>query len=181
MEKTKRFNLIEYLRIFNKDVILSYKGPFDKDILAVLGHYINQLIAKNPRISKKVFSIFIELAQNISFYSAEVNILGDDNQAGVGNFVIAEYEEHYMIITGNIVKNEDIIPVIDKCEVINSLDRDGLRKYKREQRNRPQGDHGTGNIGLIQVALTSDNPLDIKVTPIDDETSFFSLSVKIRR
>ena len=40
-------------------------------------------------------------------------------------------------------------------------------------------DHKGGNIGLIQVALKSDAPLDIDAKQIDDERSFFTISVSI--
>ncbi len=47
------------------------------------------------------------------------------------------------------------------------------------QRNLPQREKGNANIGLIQVALTSANPLDIEVTLIDDNYSFFAITVKV--
>jgi len=93
--------------------------------------------------------------------------------------LIGESEESYTFVTGNLVRNEDIISIIDKSEIINSLDREELREYKREQRKLPHGPKGGAHIGLIQVALTSDNPLDVEVTPIDDDHSFFSIAVKI--
>ena len=74
------------------------------------------------------------------------------------------------------------MPVIEKCELINSLDRESLREYRREQR-RIASDvkKNSGNIGLIQVALTAESPLDIELTPINDEESFFSIAVKVEK
>lgn len=171
-------NLYDYHKMFEREVQVSYKGPFDKYILSVIGNYINVIIGRNPKISKKIFSIFIELAQNIAYYSAERSSLNEDD-SGIGSIVIAEYDDHYKFLTGNVVMNKDIVPIIEKCEIINSLDREELRKYKREQRNLPQGSKGSAHIGLIQVALTSCNPLDFEVTPINDEFSFFAITVKV--
>jgi len=172
-----KFDLFKYHSLFNQNVQISYKGPFDSNVLSVLGNYIEFTIGKNPKASKKIFNIFIELAQNIAHYSAEKNLFGVD--AGVGSLVISEYPVFYGFSTGNIVKNEDIIVIIEKIELINSLDRDQLREYKRKQRNLPQREKGNANIGLIQVALTSANPLDIEVTLIDDKYSFFAITVKV--
>ncbi|MBT33019.1 MAG: hypothetical protein CMO01_25455 [Thalassobius sp.] len=62
------------------------------------------------------------------------------------------------------------------------MDKDDLRKLKKEQRNKPQGSRSKGaGIGLIQVALTSGNPLQMEVRQVDDQVSFFSLSVKINK
>lgn len=179
----KAFRLFEYNKFFYEDIHLSYKGPIDEKMLSVIGSYIDVLFSHDPAAGRKVFKIFIELAQNVSFYSAEYNILKPEKkqEIGIGTIIIASDNEHYIFVTGNKVKNEDIIPVIEKCEIINSLDRDALREYKRQQRRLPAESKGGGNIGLIQVALTSANPLDFEVTPIDDEYSFFSIAAKVKR
>ena len=172
-----KFDLFRYHSSFNQNVQISYKGPFESNVLSILGSYIKFTIGKNPKASKKIFNIFIELAQNIAHYSSEKNLFGVD--AGVGSLVIAEYSEFYAFSTGNVVKNEDVVVIIEKIELINSLDRVQLREYKRKQRNLPQREKGNANIGLIQVALTSANPLDIEVTVIDDKYSFFAITVKV--
>ena len=177
MDNSTDFNLFEYNDLFSKEIQISYKGPFDKHVLSVIGNYIKVIVGKNAVVSKKIFKIFIELAQNISYYSAEVSRI--DKDTGVGILVIRENEDKIFLHSGNSVDSEDVFPILDKCEVINSLDREELRAYKREQRNLPRGLQGGAHIGLIQVALTSANPLDIKVTPINDEYSFFSVTVTV--
>ena len=177
--EAKKFSLYEHHSMINPNIQVSYKGPIDERILSIIGNYI-ELVVDDPVVSKKIFKIFIELAQNISFYSAEKSRLGDKkSEIGAGTIVIGDFKEYYTFVTGNNVKNADIIPLIEKCEIINSLDREGLRKYKREQRKLPPGRMGGAHIGLIQVALTSANPLDIEVQPVDDKHSFFSIAVRI--
>ena len=178
MGTKKKFNLFEYHSMFDEDILISYKGPFDEHILSVVGKYLRLLLPQEEMSSKKLFSIFMELAQNISYYSKDTDHLGSI-AAGIGSLVISESDNYFNFMTGNYVHNVDVIPVLEKCEVINSLDREGLRKYKRDQRNLPPGNHGGAHIGLIQVALTSANPLDIEVTPISNDISFFSICVKI--
>jgi hypothetical protein len=178
MGAKKKLNLFEYHSMFDEDILISYKGPFDEHILSVVGNYLRLLLPQEEQSSKKIFAIFMELAQNISYYSSNVDKIGMQ-KSGVGTLVISEGDDYYHFMTGNIVRNVDVIPVLEKCEVINSLDREGLRKYKREQRNLPPGVHGGAHIGLIQVALTSANPLDIEVTPISNDASFFSICVRI--
>ncbi len=169
-------NLFDFHNLLNKNIQLSYKGPFDRHILYPLGNYIK----KNLTAGNRIFGIFIELAQNITYYSAETTDSVEDGKTyGVGTLVIGEYDDYYTFATGNAVKNDCIIPIIEKCEIINSLDREELRDYKRKQRRLPRGQKGGAHIGLIQVALTSMYPLDFQVTPIDESTSFFSIFVKI--
>ncbi|MCP3928593.1 MAG: hypothetical protein GY705_05770 [Bacteroidetes bacterium] len=181
MERNDKFNLVEYHYRSEHDVIISYKGPFDKNAMGLMGNYIRGILSMNPQASKKVFKIFIELAQNIAQYSAEKNIIGDYIGAGVGTLVLVEYESYYYLITGNLIKNESIGPVIDKCELINTLDKEGLRKLKREHLKHNDHSRTGADIGFIQLAITSANPLDIEVKAIDEKFSFFTIRVKINK
>jgi len=179
--KNLQFDLYNYHNLFKQDIHLSYKGPFNEVILTVLGRYIQDIIGRNPNISRKLFRVFIELAQNIAYYSAEISVISGKHLVGVGSVLIGEIDNIYTCATGNIVDNKHINILIDICNKINSLDRESLRKYKRERRKQPRGEHDTSNIGLIDVALTADNPLNIVVTPVSENTSYFSLAVKIEK
>ena len=178
-EAKNKINLFEYHKIFDQDVVLSYKGPFESYILAILGNYIEVTLGHDKQASRKMFAIFIELAQNIALYSADGTDLKLKAISGIGTIAMGESDKYYTLATGNLVRTQDVIPVIEKCELINSLDRESLRKYKIEQRNLSLAKSDRSNIGLIQVALATSRPLDIEVIPIDKETSFFTISVKI--
>ncbi len=170
------------MAFFDEEEKLSYRGPIDERILSSIGDFILSMESfANAKSVKKLFRIFLELAQNISYYSAHKVRMNDDKIIGTGSLLIKETDEHFILITGNPVKNDNIIPIIEKSEYINTLDRESLRRYKREERRRPQGVKGNAHIGLISVALTSANPLDIEVNPIDDTTSNFSIVVKIEK
>ena len=54
-----------------------------------------------------------------------------------------------------------------------------LREYKRQMRKIKETDLGRGNIGLIQVALVSGNPINYLVKPLDEEKFFIIISSKI--
>lgn len=174
-----RTNLYDFYKMFDQDILVSYKGPFDKHILAVIGNYIEVIIKGNPNASRKIFKVFIELAQNIAFYSAETT--HGTKPIGVGTLVIGEYENSYTFSTGNLIKKDQLIPMIEKFEIINTLDRDDLRAFKRKQRSLPNSVFGGANIGLIQVALTASSEIEYEVTEVDDTTAFLSLSVKIEK
>jgi len=174
----KPINLFEYHNRFDKNVKMFYQGVFDKYILHVFGNHIR----KNFTPSKKIFSIFIELTQNIAYYSAEKGKIVESSDIGIGTLMLGEYSDYYLCITGNTISNEHIGAIVEKCETINSLDRIGLRKFKREQIRLPRGKNGGGaHIGLIQIALAAENPLDLKISPVDQKVSFLTLSVKIKK
>ena len=179
MDKSLTFSLFDYYFRSKEDILLSYKGPFESQVLTAIGNYINAVVGKNKRVSKKLFKIFIELAQNVAYYSSEQNVLGNENQIGIGSLVIVERPDYYLLVAGNIVPKSDILLLIEKCKHINSLDEDALREYKRKQLLLPDSSREGANIGLIKVALTSDNPLGIAEEMVDEITSFMSITVKI--
>ncbi len=178
MLNSKKFDIAEFHKMFNDNILILYKGTFDKNILAVFSNYIEGIIKRYPAISKKIYSIFIELAQNIAYYSAEFDTI-DGKQVGIGTLAIGEGANEYTFFTGNAIKNENLTKVVNKCKIINSMDKEALRKYRREQLNLPPGDHDTAHIGLIQVALTASNNLDVEITPFDNGFSFFSLKITV--
>jgi len=45
----------------------------------------------------------------------------------------------------------------------------------------PSGVPGGGNIGLVQVALTADYPLEYSVIPVDNDNSFYILNVRVNK
>ena len=178
------FSLYEYHNLLLQNILVSYKGPIDERIMTVIGDNIEMVTNDgNDKARSKIFKIFMELAQNVWLYSAESCVTSSGRTIGMGTLVIGEFGDSYTFVTGNIVRNSDIEPVIEKCEIINSLDRESLREYRREQRRlaKDASSKNSGNIGLIQVALTAESPLDIELTPVSDEESFFSIAVKINK
>ena len=161
------------------NILVAYKGPITHLVLGEISQTVRQYLTTSPQINRKLFSIFIELAQNMSYYSSERNYLGNEQYGpGIGTIIIKEMENHYKVISGNIVTNEDAAKIFLKTQTVNSLDRESLREYKRVMRGN--GDNlQKGNIGLIQISLTSHSKLDVKITPLNDKHSFFSLAIDV--
>lgn len=176
-------NLFDYYSLTNnKDVIISYKGPVTDVIMAEISRDIRDKLADKPTASRRLFSVFMELSQNILYYSAEKITFSNRNDS-VGIILITERDESYIFSCGNLVENEYLEELVTSCETINSLDREDLRKFKREVRNSPnpaERSKGAG-IGLIHVALTSRHPLEVEHRRLDEKHSFFALSVQIRK
>lgn len=164
-----------------ENVSISYTGPFDGQVLSVIAKNIEYSLSVNPQVNKKMFKIFLELAQNIAYYSEEKNINNRGESAGIGTLAIQEFNQYFVFATGNMVQLDVAKHVIDKCDKINSLERKELREFKRQQRKLPPGEKGGGNIGLIQVALTAENRLNYKVIPVDDNKYFFIIGVRINK
>ena len=179
---TQRHNgTLEILQLMMKNkVVASYIGPFDGNILSLLAENIKGSLWGDAKQGKRFFKIFIELAQNISLYSAEKKPTKKDSSAfGEGSLIISEYDDYFLFSAGNVVYSETAELLTSKCKKINDLDRMGQRKLKGELRYKPH-EKGGGNIGLVQVALASRHKLGFRIIPIEDtDKSFYIISVRI--
>lgn len=165
--------------VMTSKTILSYKGPFYIELISVFGMNIRNLKDDFSNARKKLFKIFIELCQNVSNYSEDFHMVNNVQRIGVGELILQELDGSYKFTTTNQVKNTDAKILAERCELVNVSDPLKLRELKREQRLNSPGEKFGARIGLIQAVMLSKNKLEYKIEEIDDNFSFFSLTVKI--
>ena len=163
--------------MFEHRIVASYTGPFDHKVLTLLAENLESSLWQNTSMGRKFFKIFIEIAQNIAHYSHEKEKVGE-NIYGVGTFILIEAQDFFKFFAGNMVDRETKEKLELRCQIINSLDRDGLRELKRKLRRLPHSQAG-GNIGLVQTALVSKHQLEYSFYPISDNDFFYILGVVI--
>ena len=174
-----KFNQIEYIKskLDNKHKILySYKGIFEKKTISKYRKKLLELTKENQQVQRKIFYVFVELTQNVAYYS---NIRDEKTDVGKGVLLIGESPDSYFFIVGNNIQQSEINVFKKKCEIINSLNRENLREFKRQQRNLIPGTNGGAHIGLIMVALTTRKKLFIDITKFNEYSSYFFLKVEI--
>jgi hypothetical protein len=159
--------------------ILSYKGPFYIELISVFGTNIRRLDDSFINARKKLFKIFIELSQNVSNYSEDFHMVNNIQRIGVGELNVLENSEKYFFSTKNQVKSSDAEILAERCKLINASEYTKLRDLKREQRLNSPGEKFGARIGLIQAVMLSKNTLDYDVENINNDFSFFTLTVKI--
>ncbi len=166
----------------NDGILLSYKGPVSSDVLADLGSKIDKSDLLDERYTRKVFKVFMEMALNISYYSSEYY---DEeikkNLDRVGSLLVQAHDYVIEVISGNLLKNDEVNELIEKCKYINSLSRRELRNYKISQRLTPSNNGFGGNIGLIVMVLTSSNPIAFDIEKVDESFSYLTLKVTLNR
>ena len=163
-----------------QDVLIAYKGPITDVLIADTGQNIRTIFSNETVLCRKIFAIFMELAVNVFHYADAKITIDEENSASIGEFHIENTENELLITCKNKLLNKHIDELKEHCLIINSFDRDQLRKYKRDRRGGPRGNRSKGaGIGLIQVALTSDNKLDIEFSSLDNTFSFFKVTATI--
>ncbi|MBN2215168.1 MAG: SiaB family protein kinase [Bacteroidales bacterium] len=166
---------------YDNDSIISFKGPLTVGLLSFVGNSLKSIIRVENSLAKRIFRIFIELTQNVSYYSAETIEVEKGIKSGVGWFIVKENSNKYNVTTGNLIIREDGFKLIRNCDEINSLTEKELRELKRRTRSQAIERDVGAHIGLIQTSLLSGDKLNYKVTELDDIHSFFTISVNIKK
>ncbi len=182
----RELELLEYYKkMCERGIVLDFQGAMSQDMLVGMAELIKYKSAQDSgrtNIVKKIFAVFIEMAQNITRYSAErVQLDRHSTDSGAGIIVVTVNNKLYTITSGNLVEKQSIPDIIKHCETINSMDEEALKQFYKKQLklSREKGKRG-GGIGLIDIVRRSGNLLHYKVTPVDDINSFLVLSVKIQ-
>lgn len=161
--------------------IIYYKGVFSANILSKISMNIRKQLSTTRKVAKRVFSIFLELGQNVALYSAETNNFGDGNdEHGVGVLMLDEQSDAFVLTVGNLIHQHKKAGILERIEKINRLNEQELRKLKIEQRGMPRAEgQGGANIGLIHVALQSGKPFTYEIQDMDDDFAFLILHVGV--
>lgn len=178
IDKNKIEFLEDFYELLSKEVIIAYRGTFEKGVLSILAKNIESSIETSSVLRRKFFKMFLEFSQNIANYSAEQVNTSDTEKSGAGLLIIKHNNGNYMFSTGNLVETSMIDYINEKVKYINSLDREGLRSYKREQYKLVESGERS-NLGLLQIALISGNELIVNSKPIDDTYSFITISAEV--
>lgn len=161
---------------------VSYSGAFDGAVLSAFAKKVENDLSGNPQLNKKIFKIFVELAQNIALYASDKVVTDDkSNFNGFGIFIIREFADKFQLISGNMAFKEDAQIAVKKCEAITTMSREQLREFKRDLRKKPAGQKGGGNIGLIQIVLTANNDIDFQTIEVDRLHSFLIFSIDVNK
>lgn len=164
---------------FNRNrILLCFNGPISRSLIEEIGNALkNYLQAENaqPTAAMDVFSIYIEMTQNIRHY-AQSRGYGDlDSAATV--IVARDAEERYLVQAGNIVETADGEALLARVEALASMDKAQLKAAYKTQLRLPRDAEATtgAGLGLIDVARKSSLPLKSSLSPIDEKHAFFSL------
>jgi hypothetical protein len=181
METKLEIEIYDFYKIMSENhILLIYQGLFDQEMIkSVLSMTEKKLTQENvdESIRKKLFNIMVEGLQNICKHQITIPEINENPM-----LIISQSEEHFFIITGNLLTNNKIGIIEPKINQVNNLDKDELKElYKKARLNSTISEVGGAGLGFIDIARKSGNKIDFKFYPITNEISFFVQSVKLNK
>lgn len=163
-------------------IMLCFNGPFSATLIEEIGQALRkhmQGLQESQSAVTDVFSVYIELTQNIRHYTALRGLDGADAHA---TLIVSRSEDgRYVVSAGNVTTDADGTALVARIEALSRLDKAELKaEYKNQLRQPrdPAAKTGAG-LGLIDLARRAREPLGCSLTGLDRGLSFFSLRVVI--
>ncbi len=138
-------------------IFLAYGSSLTQDIIASIASGLekNQEFSElGLGFSSDIFTVFVEVAQNMMFYGRRHPEL----QSGEGIIVIGrDAEGNYYVHSRNTITADDKTLIGDKLNTIQSMNRDEIRQMYRQLRKNGAHAHDAGaGIGFYEIARRCD-------------------------
>jgi len=163
-------------------VFLTYGGAFSQELISALTEALEKETSQNDisiGVSSNIFTIFIELSQNMMNYSKTSKV--NDREISPGGLIIVSKDEsgNYFVDSQNIISINDKETIEPKLQDIKSLDKDGIKKRYRELRRSGKNTHAKGGgIGFYEIAKRCDE-IYYDFDKINEDKFYFHIKTKI--
>ena len=121
-------------------VVLYHSGPLDESLVTAIAGMLRQRLQEagaNGSISRKVFSTFMEMAQNILHYAAPEAAAGED-PVRAGALGVARAGDGYEVMCGNYLPASEVERVRGRLDSVRAMAPDEVRQAYRQRLERCQ-------------------------------------------
>lgn len=170
-------NYVEYRAftelVSQRKIVFYYYGYFSQNIVSAMADAIRLSLKQAEGAAstkRKLFSCFVEMAQNIIHYSSEAltPVTQDDKELRQGSVCIGQYGERYYLLCANRVAAGDVQTLRAKLEPLKSMTLEEIKRaYQQTLRaEQPEGSKGAG-LGFLTVARDASEPLEFEFAPCE--------------
>lgn len=160
---------------------LVYLGEFNHQIMKMFTSMAEKDMDKHSEersVKKKVFHVMVEILQNMTRHTDDAD---EQSPTGNGLFMVGKKQNSYYIITANKITNDKIDDLKTSIDHVNSLNKDELTElYKKQMKDGVLSEKGGAGLGLIDIARKTGEKLTYQFLPLDDNTNFFLLKVRVK-
>jgi len=149
-------------------IVFYHTGEFNGPIISAAAESLKTRMqesgASGPA-TRKLFSTFVEMAQNIHHYASETPDIGNANLAGSGTISVIRGEADYWVICVNRIETSQIPLITSKLDQVRSMSLEEIKKAYKEQlhndaHNEINKESKGAGLGWLTVARDSKQPLE---------------------
>lgn len=167
--------------VFNRErIMLCFNGPITATLIEEIGMALRkhmEQMAETTSAVSDVFSVYIEMTQNIRHYVQEHPELARESSS----ILVSRPEDGgYVVCAGNVVLRDHGEALERRVSELAGLGKDALKAAFKTQLRQPRAElNGSAGLGLIDIARKATSPMRCDLRPLDDHRSFFSLRVAL--
>ena len=171
--------------VSQRSIVFYYYGYFSQPIISAMADTIKLSMQQSdtaPSTKRKLFSCFVEMAQNIIHYSSKslTPATQDDDEIRQGSVCIGKAGDRFYLLCANLVAASDVERLRERLEPLKSMT---LEEIKRAYQNTlradlPEGSKGSG-LGFLTVARDASEPLEFEFAPGSDDSVMFYLKATV--
>lgn len=159
------------------DIALSYTGYFSQTNITAMGEVLRLYLDHNENSSatrRKLFSTFIEMAQNILRYSSDERALPCEQDAlRFGSIRVSNSRDKYFLESTNLVKTESSSHLRENLDSLSTMSLEEIKRaWKHGLTAETPATSKGANIGLLTIARDTSEPLVYEFEQVDTATLF---------
>lgn len=158
-------------------ILLCFNGPITSALIEEIGNALRshlQVLKESPSSVTNVFSVYIEMTQNIRRYAENHPNIQDASVIVVSR----DAEGRHTVSAGNTVEAPDGAQLVARIEGLSALGKEELKAAYKTQLRRPRKElEGSAGLGFIDMARKSAEPMHCTLRPLEDGRAFFTLRV----
>lgn len=149
-----------------ENVVFYYTGYFSQSIVTAMGDSLRLRLSSldaSQTARRKLFSVFVEMAQNVVHYSADHLTASDDadHEIRMGSLWVGESDGQFYVVCANPISPAGASHIRAKLEPLRTMTNDEIKALYKEKL-RAEGETGSkgAGLGFLTVARDSSNPIE---------------------
>ncbi|KPF68721.1 hypothetical protein IP84_08805 [beta proteobacterium AAP99] len=146
-------------------LIYYFSGNLDSPMVAALADTLKERLQEEGLANatrRKLFSTFVEMAQNILHYGAPS---GETTTGKPGAIGMGREGDQFWVVCGNLVLSEHIARLTEKLNAVRSMSLDEIKaQYRKQLANEEHSTQDTiskgAGLGLLTIARDSTEPIE---------------------
>ncbi|MDR3411704.1 MAG: SiaB family protein kinase [Formivibrio sp.] len=165
MQDDKYYEFFDYAH--QRDIIFYYVGYFSQNIISAMAETVRLHLEKSGASGatrRKLFSTFVEMAQNIVHYSASSLTAPDQiDEVRHGSVCIGRRENKYFLLCANPVHVGDTDKLRKRLEPLRTMTLDEIKRaYKESLLAESPADSKGADLGFLTVARDASEPIEFE-------------------
>lgn len=166
-------------KFIDDNIVVAYKGEFTIEIVNALLSVTKKLLHQQIDdlvIKKRIYNVLVECVENIYNYAH----LKQHSTTQSSVVVVGKKLNGFYITGGNLIPTQDIELIQKKLAKIKHLKKEALKdEYRKVLLENINNENKGASLGLIDMALKSNNLINYHFKMIDVEVSLFIIEIKI--